>query len=194
MATLVRRSATYEDLLRRSRQPVAEIVDGGLYASGRPPVACALAASGLNAAVGAGCTRRRGVPRGFWLLFDPELQLGDDILVPDLAGWGVDRLPVGQETVAVDVVPDWVCEVLSPASEAFDREQKLPAYARHGVAHAWVADPARRSLEVLRREATRWVCIRRFEGAEVVSAEPFAWVDVDLLTLWGDMPPSLAAR
>ena len=33
-------------------------------------------------------------PGGWWLLFEPELHLGNDILVPDLAGWRREHLPV----------------------------------------------------------------------------------------------------
>jgi len=192
MATLVRRSASYEDLLRHSRLPVAEIVDGSLYRSARPSVPCAMAAFALSAAIGAACAPRRAQAGGWWVLFEPELQLGDDVLVPDLAGWRRERLSAREGTVAVDVAPDWVCEILAPGTEAFDREHKLPAYARHGVSHAWLVDPARRSLQVLEREARRWVRVRGFEEDARVRAEPFAAVELDLLTLWADTAPSLA--
>jgi Uma2 family endonuclease len=41
------------------------------------------------------------------------------------------RIPQGHRFT---VVPDWVCEILSPASASLDRAVKLPIYARHGVA------------------------------------------------------------
>ena len=48
-----------------------------------------------------------------------------------------------------------VCEVLSPATAALDRSQKLPLYARAGVAYAWLVDPVLRTLEVLQRDPPR---------------------------------------
>ena len=47
------------------------------------------------------------------------------------------------------LAPDWICEVVSPSTEAIDRGRKLRIYAREGVAHAWLVDPLRRTLEVL---------------------------------------------
>lgn len=103
------------------------------------------------------------------VLAEPELHLegGDAILVPDLAAWRLERLPSVPDEAFVSVVPDWVCEILSPSSVAFDRERKLPLYVRAGVAHAWLVDPIARTLEVLAARA----------GA-------FAAVEIDLSEVW----------
>ena len=79
---------------------------------------------------------------------EPELHLGTDVLVPDLAGWRTERAIWPRGTAYIDVAPDWVCEVLSPSTEAFDRAEKMPAYAQYGVKHAWLVDPENQSLEV----------------------------------------------
>ena len=67
------------------------------------------------------------------LLDEPELHLGSDVLVPDLAGWRRERLPyIGDEAYFV-LPPDWVCEVLSPSTEKRDRSAKLSIYARERI-------------------------------------------------------------
>jgi len=185
MASLVRTHATYEDLLRLSAEPVAEIVDGALYTSPRPSIRNAVSALALSAALGG--TYQLGRTRsGWWFFFEPELQLADDVLVPDLAGWRRERLPRPPETAAIDLPPDWVCEVLSPETETFDRASKLPAYARHGIGHTWLVSPAKRSLEVLRCEGGRFWSCGSFTRDSVVQVEPFAAVRLDLLLLWID--------
>ena len=47
-----------------------------------------------------------------------------------------------------EIVPDWVCEILSSGITRKDRVVKIPIYARHGVAHLWLADPLKRTLEL----------------------------------------------
>ena len=85
-------------------------------------------------------------------MFEPELHLVGDTLVPDLAGWRRERLPSLPDAPAVTLAPDWVCEILSPSTERIDRVKKLPAYAHHGVGHAWLINPTTRTLEVFRRD------------------------------------------
>jgi Uma2 family endonuclease len=124
-------------------------------------------------------------------LFEPELHLVDDVLVPDLAGWRRERLAKPPDAPAVTVPPDWVCEILSPSTERLDRVRKLPAYCRHGVGHAWLINPGQRTLEVFHREAERWVLLATFADDAVVRAEPFDAIELDLLGLWGEQRPSV---
>ena len=62
----------------------------------------------------------RGGPGGWWIIFEPELHLGEDILVPDLAGWRRERMPDYPDTAFVSLPPDWVCEVLSASTRRLD--------------------------------------------------------------------------
>jgi Uma2 family endonuclease len=84
------------------------------------------------------------------------------------------------------VPPDWVCEILSPSTEAFDRARKLAVYAREAVRHAWLIDPVARTLEVLTLQSSRWVIAATHLGAETVRAEPFADVELPLAALWAE--------
>ena len=125
-------------------------------------------------------------PGGWWILDEPELHLGEDILVPDLAGWRRERLPTIPDQAAFTLAPDWVCEVLSPSTGMRDRAYKMPIYAREGVEHVWLVDPHLRTLEVFRRQELGWLLLAVYAEDAVVRAEPFEAVDLDLLTLWGE--------
>jgi Uma2 family endonuclease len=186
MASPARKRATYEDLLKLPDDKIGEIVDGELYASPRPSVPQVLAHSALNSELGAPFHFGRGGPGGWWILVEPELHLAEDTLVPDLAGWRRERLATMPDAPAITVAPDWVCEVLSPSTERLDRVRKLPAYARHGVAHAWLINPRARTLEVYRREGASWVLAASHADDALVRAEPFDAIELDLLRLWGE--------
>lgn len=191
MALRAYRPATYADLLKVPDHQVAEIVDGDLHTSPRPALRHAVSSSELGAELLSAFSRGRGGPGGWWILDEPELHLGPDILVPDLAGWRRERLASIPDALFMILAPDWICEVLSPSTQRLDRVQKLRAYAREGVAHAWLLQPIERTLEVLRLERGRWVLIASHAGDEIVRAEPFDAVAIDLLPLWGESrPPS----
>lgn len=189
MASPARKPATYDDLLKLPEDKIGEIVDGELYASPRPSGPHAGSAFELGLDLGQAFQRGRGGPGGWLFLFEPELRLDGDTLVPDLAGWRRERLPKVPDTPAITLAPDWVCEILSPSTEKLDRTRKLPAYARHGVGHAWLINPVARTLEVYRREGTSWVLVASHADDAIVRAEPFDAIELDLLRLWGEERP-----
>jgi Uma2 family endonuclease len=188
-----RRPATYDDLLRLSDHLVGEIVDGELHATPRPTPRHADASSGLGGALRGPFDRGRGGPGGWRILFEPELHFGRDIVVPDLAGWRRERLPRLPDEAFLTLAPDWVCEVLSPATAAFDRVKKLGIYAREGVRHAWLVDPAAQTLEALRLEEGRWTIGATHAGQSAAAIEPFDAIALDLTLLW-DEPPAGPGR
>jgi Uma2 family endonuclease len=182
-----RAPATYADLLKVPDQMIAEIVDGELEVSPRPGMRHARAATSMTAdLVGKfdGPPDGPGAPGGWWILFEPELHLDDDVVVPDLAAWRRARLPELPDAAFVTVPPDWVCEIISPRKARLVRVGKMPVYARAGVAHAWLADPVEKILEVLRLESGRWVLVGAHAGDERVRAEPFGAVELDLGRWW----------
>ncbi len=123
------------------------------------------------------------------MLVEPELHLGEDVLVPDWAGWRRERMPVFPDTPAFTQVPDWVCEVISPATGRIDRSRKMRIYAREGVPHLWIVDPLLETLEAYRLEAGRWVLLATHADDEVVRAEPFAAVPLSLGRWWMPRDP-----
>jgi Uma2 family endonuclease len=169
---------------------VAEILAGELHLMPRPRPAHANAASALGEELGPPFRRGRGGPGGWVFLDEPELHLGPrpDVVVPDLAGWRRGRLSEtvfdAAAPVGITVAPDWVCEVLSPSTEAIDRAEKMPIYAREEVAHAWLVDPELRTLEVFRWERGWWVVAATYRDEAVVRAEPFDAIVLELGALW----------
>jgi Uma2 family endonuclease len=182
----VRRAATYDDLLALPEHVVGEIIDGELHATPRPAPRHAVAASVLGGELVPPFHGGRGGPGGWWILDEPELHLGGDVLVPDLAGWRQSRMPAMPETAYFTLAPDWICEVVSPATARTDRLKKLRVYAREGVAHVWLVDPTARTLEVLRLENGRWSIVVVHGGSERVRAEPFEAITLPLAALWVD--------
>jgi Uma2 family endonuclease len=180
------RPATYDDLVKVPDIQVAEIVDGELHASPRPRPRHAVAGSSLGVLVGSPFGQGRGGPGGWWILDEPELHLGRHVLVPDLSGWRRERMPRLPDLAYFPLAPDWVCEVISPSTASLDRVKKLAIYAGEGIGHAWLVDPDARTLEVLRLESGRWTILGVHFGADIVRAEPFAEIDLELASLWAD--------
>lgn len=185
---LLKKAATYEDLLCVPDHLVAEILDGELYATPRPALRHARAATILGAEIVNPFDRGRGGPGGWLFLDEPELHLHADVVVPDLAGWRKSRLPAIPDAAFLSVAPDWVCEVLSPSTEAIDRGKKLAIYARDGVSHAWLINPASETLEAMALASGRWTLLATHVGAVVVRIEPFEAIELDLAALWTTTP------
>ena len=119
---------------------------------------------------------------------EPELHLGDAVLVPDLAGWRRERLPhVPEDLAAFELAPDWICEVLSPSTGTLDRVRKMPVCAHEGVQFAWLLEPIQRTLEVFELQGQLWRTVATWEGDVKVRAVPFDAIELDLNSLWADI-------
>ena len=187
-----RRRATYEDLMEVPDTKVAEIIDGELIVSPRPASPHALAGTRIGRDLLRPFDGPPGSPLepgGWWLLFEPELHFGDDVLVPDWAGWRRERLPVMENVRFFTLAPDWVCEVVSPSTGRIDRSRKMRHYAADGISHLWLVDPLQQTLEVYRLETGRWVVAGTHGGSEVVRAEPFHALELQLARWWLPEPP-----
>lgn len=182
-----RKPATYADLEALPERVVGELIGGGLYASSWLTAPQAVAMSRLGGELMGPFARGREGPGGWILLNKPELHLGEDVLVPDLAGWRRERMPRVPRTAAFTLAPDWVCEVLSPSTAALDRAVKLPVYAREGVKHVWLLDPEVRTLEVLRLDGVSYRLLVTHTGVVRVRAEPFEALELELAFLWDEV-------
>ncbi len=191
--------ATYSVLNALPKGWVGEIVEGELLASPRPLASQTRAAFMLGVELGEQLDQRRGGNGRWCFLRAPELHLGSDVLVPELAGWRRDRVAEPPEPGApfLTLAPDWICEVVSPVTVALDRTRKLPLYAQHGVSFAWFIDPEARTLEVFQRLRRGWLYSACYEGDALVRAEPFPHVSLALGSLWlpdeADPPLALVA-
>jgi Uma2 family endonuclease len=179
-----KRRTTYQDAEPVPINCVGELVDDTLYTSPRPASLESRAVSRLEMLLGRPFDLGEEGPGGWVILSEPELQLGEDALVAELAGWRRERMPELPHTEAFTLAPDWVCEVLSPATAALDREKKMQAYARAGVSHLWLVDPHQQSLEAYRLEDQQWTPQGQWSGGGTVHAEPFAALPLKLAPLW----------
>jgi Uma2 family endonuclease len=186
-----KRRATYEDLMQVPDTKVAEIIDGELIVSPRPASPHAHAAAGIGADV----LRFHGPadadpgPGGWWILPEPEVHLGADVVVPDWAGWRRAGMPAFPHAPFFTQRPDWVCEILSPTTGRIDRGAKMRLYARAGVGFAWLVDPVLQTLEIYRLDAGRWVVVDTHGGDAVVRAQPFEAIELRLGRWWPPEAP-----
>ena len=178
---VLHREATYEDLLKVPEHLVAEIVDGELFTSPRPGSRHTEATGSLYSQLRRLFDEQR---KEWWFAFEPELHLGSDVFVPDIAGWRRERMPVIPDVSAFEIVPDWVCETVSTKTANLDRYKKLPRYAVHEVPHVWVVDPVAFGVEVYRLEQRRWMLISTHEGSTLIRAEPFEAEEINLAAMW----------
>ena len=121
------------------------------------------------------------------ILVEPELHIGPDVVVPDLAGWRHERMSRLPRQAYFPKAPDWACEVLSPSTEKIDRRRKLRIYAREGVNYLWLVDPVTRVLEARRRQGLGWTDPVYYGDDQVTRIEPFDALELDLARLWGEV-------
>jgi Uma2 family endonuclease len=84
----------------------------------------------------------------------------------------------------ITVVPDWICEILSPSTRPLDQRIKRPFYARIGVSYLWFVDFEARTLTVSKLVDGHWVELAVHGEDDVVRAEPFAAVELALGEWW----------
>jgi Uma2 family endonuclease len=184
--------ATWEDLVALPDGVKAEVVRGALLVPPAPLPRHSSVQGKLRRVIGGPFDDDdgNGGPGGWWIFLEVDVRLAPhDIVRPDLAGWRRERLPSPWDVRPIDVVPDWVCEVVSPTNAGHDRVTKRELYAKHGVPHYWIADPVAGTLETLRLEGARWVDAGAFDRTARARIAPFEAVEIDLSRLFPPPPP-----
>jgi Uma2 family endonuclease len=174
----------YAELESLPPNMTGQIVNGVLYTHPRPGTEHGIAAIELAGELRNPFRRGLGGPGGWIFIVEEELHLGDDVVVPDVSGWRIERFPVQKDTSYSVVPPDWLCEVASPSTKRLDRFEKLPIYARHGVKHCWFVDPIERTLEVFILTDGAYKIGPSFTDNAPVCAPPFEAHTFDLDVLW----------
>lgn len=189
------RPATWDDLLDVPEGYIGEIIAGELIMTPRPAPPHIKAASELGGLLVGSFRFGMGGPGGWVILDEPRIAFGEDIRVPDLAGWRQERY-AAPEQGPYTVIPDWIGEVLSPSTARSDRGEKLDLYLACGVRHVWLIEPRARTIEVFRAHEQGWLRVKVFTRPEKVRAEPFDAIELDLALLWGEPaePPPAAAE
>ena len=184
MPELVTKPATYADLESAPEQVIAEIIDGALVTHPRPAPRHSLTAVALTHRLSGPFQFDEDGPGGWVFLTEPELRLGANIVVPDLAAWRQERMPVTPDTPSIDLPPDWVCEILSASTEVCDRTAKMRIYAEAGIPYLWLIDPRQQMLETFVLRSGSWVVAGGWVFDDVVRAVPFEVVPFPLTKLW----------
>jgi len=176
----------YDRLMALPEGLTGEVLNGQLHAQPRPSGPHMGVESALQIELGGPFDRGRGGPGGWRILVEPEIHFVRDqeVCVPDLAGWRRARLPQLPRDQRFEVVPDWVCEILSPSTESKDRQIKMPIYARYGVGFVWLVDPLKQTLEAYELDEGDWLGLGTWGGVETVTAPPFDAVKLALRDLW----------
>jgi Uma2 family endonuclease len=177
--------ATFDDLLRQPEDVRAEVIDGAIVVSPPPLPEHGRVQRSLAAFIGRPYDDDdgRGGPGGWWILTEVDVQLSPhDVVRPDVAGWRREPLPDPRRPRPLDVAPDWICEVVSPARPAHDRVTKRRLYAAHGVPYYWIADPDGRTLEALRLdlETREWREIGAYDDQSSSRIAPFETVELEV--------------
>lgn len=182
----VLKPSLYEQLLALPEHVTGEILNGELYAMPRPSGRHGLAATRLGSDLAGPFDFGRGGPGGWWIITEPEVHFVRDkeMAVPDLAGWRRERMLSVPDDQRFEVVPDWICEILSPSTAKKDRVVKLPVYAHYGVAHVWIVDPLAQTLEAFALQEGRWTLIATLKDDDKVAVPPFDAVEFSLADLW----------
>jgi Uma2 family endonuclease len=188
--------AIYADLASLPEGARGEILGGVLVTPPSPLPRHARAQRDLGRALGGPFDDDdgRGGPGGWWLLPEIDVRLAPhDIVRPDLAGWRRERLPEPWDVRPIDVVPNWICEILSPSNVADDRVRKRRLYAEHGVPFHWLLDPNALTLEALRLEqpSKTWIEVGSYDAASTARLAPFEAIELEVGRLFP--PPAAAA-
>ncbi len=186
MSEFAKKKATYEDLYDVPENMIGEIIDGELIVTPRPSPKHMRAISALGGEIIPPYDFGRGGGPGGWvILVEVEIKLGEHTMVPDLAGWKKERFPTDLGHNWIPVAPDWVCEVLSPSTFRNDKVRKMPLYARHGIGHIWLIDPAAMTMDAFKLGSDcGWLLLGSFAENDKVRAEPFQEIEINLEDLW----------
>jgi Uma2 family endonuclease len=183
--------ATYADLLELDEGVRAEIIAGELTVTPAPLPRHGRAQRAIGRFVGGPFDDDDGLggPGGWWILPEVDVRFAEhDIVRPDLSGWRRERLEDPWDMRPIDVIPDWICEILSPTSASHDRVHKSGLYAQHGVEHYWVVDPVARTLEAWELREGKWLLFGAFDDQAVVRIAPFDAVELQLARLFPPEP------
>jgi Uma2 family endonuclease len=181
-----RKLPTVADLEALPAAIKGEIIEGVLYTMTRPRARHQRLAGAVLGGIGGPFDLGRGGPGGWWILIEPGIELpGTPEIAPDLAGWRRERLTELPEDGSITVIPDWVCEILSPTNRRHDLLVKKPYYARIGVPFHWLIDRAAATLTAYRLEREHWLELGTWGDETEARVPPFEAVPLDVKAFWG---------
>lgn len=185
MADAAARAATFADLDSVPENLRGEVIDGEVVLSPRPLARGGRAQGGLFRFVGGPFDMDPDGPGGWWIVIEPEVEFSEhEVFIPDVVGWRRTTLPTLPKDRPIRVPPDWVCEVLSPSTERYDRIHKADVYLASGVSHYWMLDVEREVLEAYEAGAGRWSRLGAWTRGDRPRIPPFEAVEIPVGALF----------
>ena len=186
------RAPTLADLDALPPGIVGEIIEGVLYTMTKPRVRHQRTTRLIGGRVGDPFDNGRGGPGGWRIVVEPGLELPNDTkeISPDVAGWRRERMPELPVDEPVRLVPDWVCEILSPTTRRHDLLRKRPYYAKVGVPFLWLVDLDARVLTSHRLDGDAWRVIGEYSDETEARIAPFDAVPLNVADWWPPAPPA----
>jgi Uma2 family endonuclease len=189
-----RRYATYEDLSFLPDDVRAEIIAGSVVTMPSPRPRHSNVQGSMRRYIGGPFHDDDGFggPGGWWIFIDVDVELGvHDVVRPDIVGVRRERL-TNPDLLPLPIVPDWICEVLSPSNEPHDRVTKKNLYARYGVQFYWIVDPSARILEAFELRDGLWTNIGSYDENDTPRIAPFDAVELPIARMF--LPRSASAE
>jgi len=178
------RRATYQDVLDAPEALKTELVDGVLYQVAPRPrhqLATGELLTQLSIEFGKSLPSSR---RTWVFLVDTEYHFGEDVLIPDLSGFRIERFPGAGSEAFYTARPDLVVETLSPSTARVDRVIKLSVFLRERIPHLWFVDPVERTVECLRLDGAGYRLDATYDESARLSVAPFDDASIDLSVIW----------
>jgi len=183
MTSAARKFPTYEDLLALPEDVRAEILGGAIEVQASASPEHGIVAGELHTRLNSRFGGRGG---GWWFIEDTDVRLSSgEVVRPDISGWRREHLPRPKEQ-PIAVVPDWICEVVSPGPKNRRRDHvtKRASYAVNGVPYYWLLDPSDRTLLALMLQDGRWLEIGTYDDTAIVRIAPFEELELDVGSLF----------
>jgi Uma2 family endonuclease len=169
-----------------------EIIEGVLYTMTKPRMPHQRTTRTISGGIGGPFDDGRGGPGGWWIIVEPGIELPNTPEIsPDVAGWRRERMPTMPADGPIRMVPDWVCEILSPTTKRHDLLIKLPYYAKIGVPYHWLVDLEARAVTAQRLESGRWLTLGVYGDETEARIEPFDAVPLDVASWWPPAAPEI---
>jgi Uma2 family endonuclease len=168
-----------------------EVIAGELVQKATPSGEHGGAQAALTGSLFGPFNRRSGgrYPGGWWFETEVELELEPhEIYRPDVIGWRRERVPERPGGTPVRIMPDWICEVLSPSNARDDQVTKFDTYRRCKIFHYWIVDPLLETLRVHRWTQDGYLVVLNAQRGQRVRAEPFDAIELPVGVLFGDDP------
>ena len=134
---------TVDDLLQSDDERV-ELINGEIVKRPMARSEHALIQSSLSDEVS--LFKRRDGLGGWWIMTEISVKYNEHQCPShDLAGWRKERVPF-RPTGIMSVIPDWVCEIISPRHERKDLFYNFMLLQRSKVMYYWVISPEDKTL------------------------------------------------